>query len=365
MAATEPVVSQTALPSLTGMRMLAAGAVFFTHIRWVLPSGTVLAVGGHHLTIDRVLLNGGLGVNFFFMLSGFVLAWSWRPGVSSPVFYGRRVARVWPSHAVTWVAFLLASIAVVSLRPSVAGALSGVVLLQSWTKSTAFAVNPVAWTLSCEAFFYLMFPPAWALVRRLSPQALLGAALVVGCVPFALSVLVHDRFFVTTFPPSRLWEFLLGLMLARAVRMGWIRRVPPVWCSVVLLALVVAANSLVRHQVFAVAAEMVPFAGIIVGGALSDLRGRTGWLHSPAAQAAGRASFAFYLVHVLAIELVDDRYGRHAFGWPASLAWSALLLAVACGLAAALHLLVEQPAERTLRARWSPAPRPAVATGIE
>jgi peptidoglycan/LPS O-acetylase OafA/YrhL len=61
------------LPSLTGLRAVAAAAVFGRHV-WSRLAHTALAP-----VADRVLRQGANGVSFFFVLSGFVLAWSFRP----------------------------------------------------------------------------------------------------------------------------------------------------------------------------------------------------------------------------------------------------------------------------------------------
>jgi peptidoglycan/LPS O-acetylase OafA/YrhL len=47
---------------------------------------------------------GQTGVTFFFLLSGFVLAWSMNPSTSKWQFYWRRFARIWPLHALTALA---------------------------------------------------------------------------------------------------------------------------------------------------------------------------------------------------------------------------------------------------------------------
>lgn len=82
------------LPSLTGLRFFAASMVVLLHAaqRFDPISGMTHVVGF-----------GYIGVSFFFMLSGFILAWTAREVDSPMQFYWRRFARVWPLHALTWV----------------------------------------------------------------------------------------------------------------------------------------------------------------------------------------------------------------------------------------------------------------------
>src|SRR3954470_17084064 len=78
------------LPSLTGLRWVAALLVFAFHSAGY----GVLTTSWWHLTRF-----GFIGVSFFFVLSGVVLTWSSRPGQTSRQFYWRRFARIYPSHA--------------------------------------------------------------------------------------------------------------------------------------------------------------------------------------------------------------------------------------------------------------------------
>ena len=79
------------LPSLTGLRFWAALLVVTYH----------LSRQYHRLPlVSSLVWYGRDGVTFFFVLSGFVLAWSYAGAALVPdrVFYRRRFARVWPLH---------------------------------------------------------------------------------------------------------------------------------------------------------------------------------------------------------------------------------------------------------------------------
>lgn len=68
------------LDSLTGLRFLAALAVFFYHTVTLCPPGIPKSV------LSVVAAQGLVGVSFFFILSGFVLSWSHRPDDSPRAF---------------------------------------------------------------------------------------------------------------------------------------------------------------------------------------------------------------------------------------------------------------------------------------
>ena len=129
---------------------------------------------------------GRSGVTFFFILSGFVLAWSSRVDDRPLNFYRRRFARIYPAYL---VALLFAAVLWV-LRDPVA-LLRGLLtpfLLQAWApdSSSYFAINVPAWSFSVEAFFYLAFPLVMKFICPLTvsgPWVVSGAAvLTTACV---------------------------------------------------------------------------------------------------------------------------------------------------------------------------------------
>src|SRR5689334_23253991 len=77
------------LPSLTGLRAVAALIIFLAHVNVFLP-----------IPHTRELFDlGGVGVPYFFILSGFVLAWTFSDKDTATWFYARRFSRIWPTMA--------------------------------------------------------------------------------------------------------------------------------------------------------------------------------------------------------------------------------------------------------------------------
>lgn len=131
---------------------------------------------------------GWTGVAFFFVLSGFVLTWSARPGEPASGFWRRRAAKIVPNYVLTYLAaigMLLASgLAVGGWR-----VLPGLFMVESWFPQPDIetSANPVAWSLSCEAVFYVCFPLLLWLIAKIRPERLwywaIAAAGLVWCVP--------------------------------------------------------------------------------------------------------------------------------------------------------------------------------------
>lgn len=343
----------TRLPSLTGLRFLAAFVVFGFHLH----AGGLFTGTGAEGVLDAVFGQGATGVGFFFLLSGFVLTWSAREGTPARTAWRRRAAKVLPNHVVVWVV-ALAGLAWVGGVSPVAGVL-GLFLLQAWVpvQSVYFGVNTPAWSLSCEAAFYAAFPLLLRLVDRVPARRLwalaIGLMAAVVLVPVVALPMPGDLeyWFVYVFPVTRALEFALGMVLARIVRAGrWVR----------LGFLQAGALAVVGYVVSGrlpgtfgyVAGTVVPLALLIPAAAVADITGARSPWRGRVAVLLGEVSFAFYLVHQVVIRTVEAGPGPHDGDLAQAIGLSVALLGVSLGLAWLLHRLVELPVQRRLlRAR--------------
>jgi peptidoglycan/LPS O-acetylase OafA/YrhL len=318
------------------LRAVAALLVFGNH----------LDLRGGDLGVARyVFAYGYTGVGFFFLLSGFVLAWSTTPGSSTAAFYVRRFARVYPSHVVMILVAVLVPVTVEqwSGRDIVVNAL----LMQGWLawQISPYTLNGVSWSLSCEAAFYLVLPLLLPWARRQRPRTLWCAALLCWGLANAVTVTAaftqHHVDAVYVFPPLRLGEFLLGVVLALQMRRGW--RLPtPMAIALVVLGVVGMAATWDRFPAADVGAALVCLT-VVAKTAQVDLQRPEGVLAHTWLVYAGQVSFAFYLVHELVILNVADLTGLR--GW----VLNPVALGASCLAAVALHHLVERPCEIRIR----------------
>lgn len=350
------------LDSLTSLRWWAALAVFFFHVRNVVPLPGV---------IGDVARYGNFGVAFFFILSGFVLTWSWRPTVGIGTFYWRRVARIYPLHIVT----LIVAIPVFySYSPDpqqtwvkpfdIAVLVLCVLLLQGWSRDPAvlFAGNPAAWTLTAEMFFYAMHPFITRVLRLLSSRAALWAAVgVLGLSVGARALIILDPagwLAGLPWPILRLNEFVIGMCLAWSIRLGWRPRVPVFVPITLLVAFLLGLQIFQRvpylAPVYDVLASFVSeimtalFALLICAFAAADLAGKTRIARSRPLVLLGEWSYAFYLIHATLIYIVLGSLGpQHGV---AGVIWILVLLGSSIIAAWALHAFIERPVEKRLRA---------------
>ncbi|MGY1456052.1 acyltransferase family protein [Streptomyces sp. SS8] len=368
-----PPSASPRLPSLTGLRFVAAALVFLFHggLEFLFRDP-----GAQESYLFGTASAGFVGVSFFFALSGFVLAWSARPGDSAPRFWRRRFAKILPNHVVTFV-LALVLLAWTGASTGVLPALANLLLVHSWVPDIAYvgSANDVSWSLSVEAAFYLVFPLLFALANRIRPNRLWywagGTAVMIVLMPVAAQLLLPDQpqfmwgnasfvqiWFLYDFPVVRALEFTLGILLARIVLTGrWIGL--GVLPASLLVGAAYAASLYVPFLYRFAAITAIPLALLVAATAASDIKGRRSVLSTRPMVWLGEISFAFYLLHRLVLH-----YGHLAFGstpdghgglagpaWstPGAVAFLAGAFAVSVLLAWALWALVERPAMR----RWS------------
>ncbi|MFI1203248.1 acyltransferase family protein [Streptomyces sp. NPDC020883] len=371
------------LPSLTGLRWFAALAVFACHIA----QQQFFADQQVGTALLHITTLGSIAVSVFFLLSGFVLAWSARDTDSVTTFWRRRFAKIYPLHLVT---FLIAGVIIFSLaEPTLPGGsvwdglVPDLLLVQSWLPEPTIIAgfNTPSWSLSCEFAFYLTFPLWYRLVRKIPVRRLwwcaAGIAAAVICVPFVTSQFpasaetapgmpLNELWFACWLPPVRMLEFVLGIVMALILRTG-VWRGPGVVSSALLLAAAYGVTQAVPPMFTIAACSIVPAALLITALANADVQGLRTGLRSAVLVRLGEWSFAFYLVHFMVI-----RYGHRLMGGELGYArqWSTAsagalalaMLAVAIVAGGLLHTVVENPCMRLLGSRHPVATAPDPAT---
>jgi peptidoglycan/LPS O-acetylase OafA/YrhL len=310
--------------------------------------------------LDTLMRAGYLGVDLFFPLSGFILAYSyadamrsfsWRATLS---FLQNRFARVWPVHVVALHIDLALAAVVGTLgvsdgghRRTVAAYVENLALVHNWWNDRP-SFNGPAWSIGSEWFAYLCAPVLFLLVARLTRAR---AAVLAAVVSYAVMLGIYAAFALPNGNLEHLFfvrimgEFLAGSFLCLA----WVRggltlgRFAPVLPIVVAVAALVPAASSGHYW-------LAPLLGLSVAG-VAGARGRvSSLLSAPTMVAAGEASYCLYMTHDLLRPAVSAlrEWGAGAW-WSAGLALSGVILALGT-VAWGMHVLVERPARRLLRA---------------
>jgi len=322
------------IPCLTGVRFVAALLVVLVHCGWVQALPESLSYFGRQL------------VSFFFILSGVVLAYNYRDAIISRTlgwwdFFNLRLARIMPMHIATW---LLATVYVwYGWKPAqgdhpVVSWILGLLCLQSYWPSAAIIGrwNAVAWSNSCELFFYALFPFLLpVLVHRLKSKHSLIITMI--CV-YLLQIVLYAcasgmlvRWITPThsflgyqtrgvaadwvipetitvallvFPPLRLCEFVVGVCIGLLILRGEPLLKSALKANLLLGFCIVAFVLLIGLRVpdwVPVGAQTylmsVPVLVLIVIALASGLTIVTPVLQSKPAILLGNASYALYLIH--------------------------------------------------------------------
>ncbi|WP_051973217.1 acyltransferase [Cryobacterium sp. MLB-32] len=247
------------------------------------------------------------------------------------------------------------------------GSITSLFLINSFSPdgSVYVAVNPPSWTLCSELLFYMLFPVIITLLRRIPANWLwTSASVMVLCMvgvqlitlylipatpASALTPISETQFwFGYIFPVTRLFEFVLGSILALVVLSGkWI---PMKMYQALLLCLAGYGVALVVPFVFSfVAAMVIPLSALICTSATEDMRGGNRFLRSAVMQWLGNISFGFYLCQGVVIFFGRILMGNATYSTPiAFLVVGGFFVAAILG-GWALYALVEKPA----MARWA------------
>lgn len=160
------------IKSLTGIRFFLAIWVVLRHILHVYPGNENNYIGIHLDAVTDVLVSKGyLGVDGFFILSGFILSYNYGNrfkmiGIDEYVnFIVARIARIYPVHLFSLLVVLLIVIAKArvgyTIREDSYGMFSlmaNIMLVQAWYTSKTTTWNDVSWSVSAEWAAYIVFP---------------------------------------------------------------------------------------------------------------------------------------------------------------------------------------------------------------
>jgi len=358
------------LEALTSLRFFAALYVLMFHYTSV--SGSIFQ--------GQVVRLGYTGVSFFFVLSGFILAHNYHQvdfGKQGAFYrYGlARISRVYPVYVLSLLAgvpFLLSSFGKVAPGVTTTMAASSLLVaplgLQAWFPGTACSLNCPSWSISVEAFFYLIFPVLLAPIMRTPLKSLLAT---IGCWMVATAVYLWIWAIVSPqgsvllsqpsptqeiaaqwikyFPPGRLPEFCLGLVLYAL----W-KRQPQRFNSSSMLCVFLAVATILLTQTPNIpeialhnGLSAVAWAPLILGAA--SMKG--GVLSLPICEFLGRISFSVYLLHLpifSAVLAFDNRaLGRMLVTQhPSMLIVLSAVLVIACS--AIVFTWVEEPMRRKI-----------------
>lgn len=357
---------------------------YLDSLRGVAAIMVVLFHASFHATPESLLVTNGLVqkgylfVDFFFVLSGFVIALSYWSALGSIADFGRfqmkRAARLLPLHWVVLLIYLGIELWLSSLSPGLFGTqpfsindagalLSNLVLLQTVTEPV-LTFNRAAWSISAEFWVYagfgllcvlttgrrqvldglclgLVILGLWVFFQRGSMDETQGLGMLRCAMGFGLGVLVfrlHSRIQISVAGCHATAAGVIAVLVFRAP-LGVNEAVFPPLFALLVLALVCSGASRVKT-----------------------------FLMAPTLQLLGRLSFSIYMLHlavmfglslacnkVLGVALRINPYSHDLephLGVMGQTALTIAVLAVTIGLSYLTYRFIEQPCNKIGR-KWS------------
>jgi peptidoglycan/LPS O-acetylase OafA/YrhL len=322
-------------PELDGIRALA-----------------ILAVIAEHINVPSTTLAGMVGVNLFFVLSGYLITGILvnerreTGGLNLRRFYERRVRRLFPAL----LAMLFATGVIMALQGRLLGYLGPAAVslfyVSDIAKAAVYDLGWVGhtWSLSMEEQFYLLWPALLLFVPRrfLVPAILVG---IVGSVVLQLVIVGGQDNALAAFRPdvradAILWGCLIALVPIKVPRWGVIAAGA---------GLVVLALSFLWPYAIGLSSIL---SAVVVAGAATVARPLS-W--RPLVR-IGQISYGLYLWHAIPVGLFQDQ----------TLAGNVLAMAAVVAITFALALISERWIERPFRRPRSAQPKPLLseATGV-
>jgi len=359
------------LPGLDGVRGLAILSVIVFHTPGIAATGSTVGK-----VITHIANLGWVGVDLFFVLSGFLITGILIDERDSPsyfrTFFSRRILRIVP----VYVVFVLFSIWLApTLQVSTPEAASKIRELQPWYWTYLVNVRIAThgwssvgegtthlWSLCVEEQFYLLWPIA---VYALSPKSL--PRLAIACVVIAeLSRIVMVSLGAPgevnyVLLPTRIDALSVGAFLACAVRdpmlLAAVRRFRSPLLVASLLALL--PSLIIEHtldfQRPTTQLVALPAIAVLSGLLIIEASQSVGWIASRPLRFIGRYSYGMYIWHVSVIAAVYSIFSSFVRVQESDTAIFAFgfLLAVAVGVtvlsALASWYLIEAPFLRLKR----------------
>jgi len=352
------------IPELTTLRIAAALCVVVSHLHGF---GAVSAERLHDI------LDGGRpAVSFFFVLSGFIMnhkypRLSWRDVPATKRYAESRFSRLYPTLVLALLIALPAGIFLaltndgsrllklyaIKDRYSLWLPLSALAQLTGstgWIPAAAINQpwNGPAWSLSCEFFFYALFPfirPALYVRRsRTLLMVIVLGWILQGFWIGTIDALVppnRSGFIVSQFPITHCYEFVLGVCsgilfnrLTRRQLAAFVLLMGSV--SMLTIGTLHFSNSLMPAYY-----GMSPlFAAAIAAAAMASGSVWLSPLRNTVLVSLGHASYALYMIHVPILIMASILGLASVFGW----FWLPILMLVSC----LIHFRFAEPVRRHL-----------------
>lgn len=346
------VKKKTKLNSLTSFRFIAALMVFLFHVGFFTKYQT-----------------GYLGVSFFFILSGFILAYNYYnklinlSATEIKKFFIARIAKVYPVHFITFLIAIPYYFFIPLKHDSILyffQALTNMLLIHSFIPFGNVSFNGVSWSLSDEMFFYATFPFCILFFLNYLQGILRKMLFILGIWIMTILLIIttfpepsnFNTWFAYFFPGVRLVEFLVGIFLGLVFieKEKYLSKLPKIIFSILeiltltlLVVMILIAPIFIQNLRYGLI--FIPFWANLIfvfsfqKGFLSKI------LSNKILVYLGEISFSFYMIHNLVLSYI-------LFLWKPDLQESILIgacLGISLVLSAIMYRFYEEPVRYKMR----------------
>ncbi len=300
---------------LTTLRFVFALMVFVSHLSFLNHSKSDLL----NFLYKNVFYEGFIGVNFFFILSGFVLAFKYQHifierRINKIRFYTARFARIVPLHILTFLLSIPLVYHEILANKLLSGikAILNITLIQSYFpyEGIYFSYNSPSWSISDEMFFYLVFPFLIYLIPKIKKYKISLLLVIILSVP-VLVLLVPESYYHSIFyinPFLRVVDFIGGISLYNIYIFLKHKKLKVNYTLLELTSVILLVMFLVFHNDIPEVARYSYYYWIPIGflilvfsfqrGIISKILSNRVLMH------LGEISFGFYLLHLLVVQYI-------------------------------------------------------------
>jgi peptidoglycan/LPS O-acetylase OafA/YrhL len=347
--------SRAQIPELTSIRGIAAIWVVLLHY-----NNDIAALFPEPAAVRRFMESGWLGVDVFFALSGFVIAYNYADSLkvfrsaTYREFLRARLARIYPVHVATLVALVPMIVVARKLGArfdsrvyTAPQFVQNLLLVHAWVPEFKLSWNYPSWSISVEWLLYLIFPILAIMIGRLRDKrhTVLAIALSTTATALLVPATINSPFheLIRGVP-----QFVTGCLIYRLRdqlrSFAWRSRSAVIW------ALGIAA--IVATQLPGVGLSLFLLIVPLIIATLGIPSGRDRFLSSAPMMLLGEVSYSLYMTHMLVQKLVYGALPVAPWIGGSLVTRIGILLIYAALLAAATavcYVLIERPARRALR----------------
>ena len=350
------------LPALTSIRGFAAIWVLVFHLRYEIQT----FFPELYKSTQGIWKSGFLGVDLFFVLSGFVIALNYQTRfntIKKPVFYSfmiKRFARIYPVYLVCLLCTLLVVLGFVWFgypythmdRFTAWGFVQSLTMTQVLSFPIPRQWNLVAWSVSAEWFAYLFFPVIALVANRVRSNLVRILMLIMLCAGYSCVMFMMQRPSAMELGLFRIaGGFSMGVVLCGlkdALPESWSNR--RIWGGVVITVLasipffyVLSTNNGVASVIWA------PIIFLPVIFALAQRGAEWGMMKSSKAIYLGHVSYSLYMIHTTVLMAFRAMFDMNNVTYP--LVYIGVELVLIFAAAHLLYTRLEEPSRRYLLRR--------------